>query len=187
MPAHYAAARAILDLADAYLTNTDLHARRLRQLAPDRRPAAVLPVLSNIGEPGELQCLEAREPLAAVFGQPGMRARVYRHFEAFLPALRAAGIERILDIGPPLDRRATDEPPLPVTRCGYLAPALASAAMLRARFGLLDYPLQLAISEVEPQVRNEANTQVVGLASDSGFIDVRVFRDCDRRITEVIP
>ena len=79
-----------------------------------------------------------------VFGQPGTRARVYRNLDAFLPALGAAGIEGILDIGPALDGRATIRPAASVTRCGYLEPAPASAAMLRARFGLLDYPLDFA-------------------------------------------
>jgi glycosyltransferase involved in cell wall biosynthesis len=143
-PVQRAIVAALLRLADAHLTNTELYARRLRRLAPHRSPVAVLPVLSNIGEPSDLPPLEAREPLAVVFGQPGMRARVYRHFEAFLPALHAAGIEAILDIGPPLAGHATDEPALPVTRCGYLDAAPASAMMLRARVGLLDRPLDFA-------------------------------------------
>jgi Glycosyl transferase 4-like domain len=143
-PVQRALVAALLRLADNYLTSTDLYARRLRRLAPHRSPVAVLPVPSNIGEPGELPPFEAREPLAVVFGRPGMRARVYRHFEAFLPALRAARIEAVLDLGPPLEGRAADEPALPVTRCGYLEPASASAMMLRARFGLLDYPLDFA-------------------------------------------
>ena len=143
-PVQRAVTGALLRLAETFLTSTDLYARRLRRLAPRRAPVAVLPVLSNIGEPDEPPPIEAREPLAVVFGRPGMRARVYRHLEAFVPALRAAGIERILDIGPPLDRRATGQPALPVTPCGYLEPASASAMMLRARFGLLDYPLDFA-------------------------------------------
>jgi glycosyltransferase involved in cell wall biosynthesis len=143
-PLQRALVAALLRLADAYLTSTDLYARRLRRLAPHRSPVAVLPVLSNIGEPSDLPPLEAREPLAVVFGQPGMRARVYRHLEAFLPALQAAGIEGILDIGPPLEVRATEKPALPVTRFGYLTAASASATLLRARLGLLDYPLDFA-------------------------------------------
>ncbi len=144
LPAQRAIAAALLGLADAFLTSTDLSARRLRQLAPDRSPAAVVPVVSNIGEPDRLPPFAAREPLAVVFGRPGMRARVYRDLGAFLPALRAAAIEAILDIGPPLERRALDQPAMPVTRCGHLEPASASAMMLRARFGLLDYPLDHA-------------------------------------------
>jgi Glycosyl transferase 4-like domain len=143
-PVQRALIAAILTPADAFLTSTALYAALLKGLAPDRLPVAVLPVLSNIGEPNKPPSFQAREPLAVVFGLPGMRARVYRHFEAFLPALHAAGIERVLDIGPPLDRRATDGPALPVTRCDYLEPRSASDTMLRARFGLLDYPPELA-------------------------------------------
>jgi len=42
----------------------------------------------------------------------------------------------------------------------------------------ISYPLQLAISD------DGSPPQVVGLASDSGFSDVLVFRDCDRAIQE---
>jgi glycosyltransferase involved in cell wall biosynthesis len=140
-PLQRALAAALLRLADAFLTSTDLYARRLRRLAPHRSPLAILPVLSNIGAPADPPRLDARELLAVVFGRPGMRARVYRHLEAFLPALRAAGIESILDIGPPLANGGLPRLPLPVVPCGYLDPASASAAMLRASFGLLDYPL----------------------------------------------
>jgi len=142
-PLQRALAAAILHLADAFLTNTDLSAARLRRLASDRSPVAVLPVLSNIGEPNELPPFEAREPLAVVFGQRSMRVRVYVHMDDFLPILRSAGIEGILDIGPPLERAIT-RAPLQVIHCGYLQPTSASAVMLRARFGLLDYPLDFA-------------------------------------------
>ncbi len=135
---------ALLRLADAFLTSTDLYARRLRRLAPYRSPVAILPVLSNIGEPADPPRLDAREPLAVVFGRPGLRRSVYAHIEDFLPALRSAGIDSILDIGPPLANGGLPRSPLPVVPCGYLEPASASAAMLRASFGLLDYPLDFA-------------------------------------------
>jgi hypothetical protein len=43
------------------------------------------------------------------------------------------------------------------------------------------YPLQLAISD------DGSPPQVVGLASDSGFTDVLVFRDCERTLQEQVP
>lgn len=131
----------VLRLADAYLTNTERHAAWLKRLAPGRQPVAVLPVLSNIGEPREPPPFEDREPAAVVFGQPGMRARVYAAISDFLTPLRAAGVERIADIGPPLDEHAVAACPLPVSRFGYLDQAAASEVMLRCRFGLLEYPL----------------------------------------------
>ena len=42
----------------------------------------------------------------------------------------------------------------------------------------ITYPLQLAISD------DGSTPQVIGLASDSGFTDVAVFRDCARTILE---
>jgi hypothetical protein len=143
-PLQRALAAELLRLADAFLTNTGLHAARLRRLAPDRSPVAVLPVPSNIGEPNNPPLIQTREPLAVVFGQHFARERVYAHIADFMPILRAAGIEGILDIGPSVSDRAIAQCPLPVTRCGYLQPASASAAMLDARFGLVDYRLDLA-------------------------------------------
>jgi hypothetical protein len=131
----------ILRLADSFLTNTERHAAWLERLAPDRRPVAVLPVLSNIGEPREPPPFEDREPAAVVFGQPGMRARAYAALGKFLAPLRDVGIERIFDVGPPLDECARAACPMPVTRVGYLEDAGASEVMLRCRFGLLEYPL----------------------------------------------
>lgn len=45
----------------------------------------------------------------------------------------------------------------------------------------ITYPLELAIST------DGSTPQVVGRASDSGFFDVFVFRDCDRVANEVAP
>jgi hypothetical protein len=143
-PLQRALAAAILSLADAFLTSTDLYAARLRRLASDRSPAGVLPVLSNIGEPTEPQRLADREPLAVVFGQHPARKRVYAHFGDFVPALQSAGIQGVLDVGPPIDDQWIARSPLPVTRCGYLDIASASATMLRARVGLLEYPFSSA-------------------------------------------
>jgi Flp pilus assembly pilin Flp len=42
----------------------------------------------------------------------------------------------------------------------------------------IDYPLQLAIAP------NGGPPVVVGKASDSGFVDILVFRDCDRQLVE---
>ena len=57
-PVQRALVSALLRLADALLTSTDLYARRLRRLAPERAPVAVLSVPSNIGEPDELPPFE---------------------------------------------------------------------------------------------------------------------------------
>jgi Glycosyl transferase 4-like domain len=143
-PVQRALAAALLRLGDALFTNTDLYARRLRRLTWDRQSVTVLPVLSNIGETVDPRPLDAREPLAVVFGKHGTRARAYAAMAKFLPILRAAGIERIVDIGPPVDERVIVRSPLPVFPYGYLDPTAASRAMSRARFGLLDYSLDLA-------------------------------------------
>jgi Flp pilus assembly pilin Flp len=45
----------------------------------------------------------------------------------------------------------------------------------------IDYPLQLAISD------DGSTPVVVGKASDSGFFDVQVFRDCERTLREQAP
>jgi hypothetical protein len=45
----------------------------------------------------------------------------------------------------------------------------------------ITYPLQLAIGF------NGGAPQVIGMASDSGFTDLQVFRDCERTLREQAP
>jgi hypothetical protein len=128
-------------LADAFITNTERHAAGLIRLAPTREPFAVLPVLSNLGEPQGVPPCKAREPVAVVFGQRGRRERVYARIGKFLAPLRAMGIEQVYDIGPPIDERCFRGCPIPVTRLGYLGSRPVSDVLLRSRVGMLDYRL----------------------------------------------
>jgi hypothetical protein len=137
-------AAGVARLADAFLTNTQRHATRLARLARGRRPLAVLPVLSNIGEPSSLPAYQHRPPAALVFGQRGQRERVYAAIGDFLEALAPARIDHIYDLGPPVDGGSVAACPLPVVQLGYLEPAAASEVMLGCRIGLLDYPLDFA-------------------------------------------
>lgn len=134
----------ICRLAEAFVTNTGRHAAGLIRLAQGREPAAVLPVLSNVGEPDEMPPCEAREPVALVFGQRGRRERVYARIGEFVAALGATGIKCVYDVGPPIDEHCLRGCPIPVRRLGYLGPASVSEVMLRSRVGMLDYPLDFA-------------------------------------------
>jgi hypothetical protein len=137
-------AAGVTRLADAFLTNTERHAARLARLVRGRQPLAVLPVLSNIGEPQSMPAYQDRPPAALVFGQRGQRERVYAGIGDFLDALAPARIDHIYDLGPPLDGGLIAACPLPVVQLGYLDAAAASDVMLRCRVGLLDYPLDFA-------------------------------------------
>lgn len=133
-------ARQLARLADAWVTNTSVHAARLRSIAAVDRLAAVLPVFSNVGELALPTPLRDRAPVAVVFGQPPLRCRIHRQMSRFVPVLAAAGVERILDIGEPLKDGEKQASVLPVERRGFLSAGAASSVLATARLGLLTYP-----------------------------------------------
>lgn len=136
--------RRLVDLADAFLTNTALHASRLRHLAAGRAPVAVLPVISNLGEPARHQAFQQRAPWAVTFGQGGHRQRVYDRLDRFLPLLRELDIERIVDIGPPIRPDLAARVPIDISCRGFLPSGEASDLLAQSRVGLLCYPLDYA-------------------------------------------
>lgn len=142
--AQKAVVKQLTDLADAFLTNSALHASRLRQLTAGRSPAAILPVISNLGEPANPLAFHQRSPFAVTFGQSGHRQLVYDRLQRFLPLLRELKIERILDVGPPVRPDLVTRLPVDISYRGFLPPAEASDLLAQSRVGLLCYPLDYA-------------------------------------------
>lgn len=110
---------------------------------PQASPARLLPVFSNVGEPERPLALDARQPVAVVFGASGWRDRVLRaRLPVLLRALRAAGFERLLQIG-------KGGEPLPSgegIRCeslGILPADEISRHLATASLGITVYPLRL--------------------------------------------
>jgi hypothetical protein len=131
-------------LADGWVTSTELYARRLHRLGAGGKPSLVLPVPSNVGEPENLARLTERPTIAVVFGQRPLRRQVYQSWRKFMPLLIGAGIERIADIGDPLEEGAMALCSLPVQRHGFLPADAASEVLRTTRLGLLVYPIDFA-------------------------------------------
>lgn len=132
--------RALAQISDFWLTNRAASGHWIAQRSAPR-PHAVLPVFSNVGEPGPGP--HARSGDAVVFGSSALRSAFYRQHGAALLRWMAASGARVHDIGAPvrediavslLAREGIDVH-------GMLAGEAVSALMQQARFGLIDYPL----------------------------------------------
>jgi hypothetical protein len=112
------------------------------QLLYPNLPLEVLEVFSNVGELDGPPTLGEKAPLAAVFGGVGRRGQVYRSLraagEGARDALRHAGINRILDIGPRMDV-PNEIAGCEVQACGPLPTADVSDLLSGVRIGLLNY------------------------------------------------
>jgi hypothetical protein len=106
-------------------------------------PVSVQPVFSNVGELSAPAPFYSRQPTAVVFGQGPQRKRLYRSLtnmrRTVAAGLRRHNIERILDIGQPIDI-PNDVLGLPVERLGRLGEVDVSHIFAEARIGLVDYP-----------------------------------------------
>jgi len=137
----YVTAR-IARLSDGMMTNRRASAEELRAMTGRETPLLVSPTFSNVGEPWALPPYAEREPCAVVFGGAECKAATYeQHGAALSRALRRMGIERILDIGVPVQDGATDALPLPVEAKGVLPAEEVGAHLRSASVGVLRYPL----------------------------------------------
>lgn len=127
------------NLASYWLSNCNATAQWLREnCAP--APHRVLPVYSNVGEPGTRA--GARAGKIVVFGGPSIRSQVYTRLDAsFWRWVMEEGLA-VHDIGPPIrsaeyDRLRESER---IHAHGSLPGELVSRHLEQARFGLLCYP-----------------------------------------------
>lgn len=88
--------------SDRVLTNKQLYADRLYRLSRKQHTQIpVLPVFSNVGEPGQTPPLSERERRLVVFGSGNSRKRVYEQaIDALSQACQQLDIPTVLDIGP---------------------------------------------------------------------------------------
>lgn len=99
-------ARDLTRLSDAAFVSSKGGHDQLRPLC-ETLPLEVLEVFSNVGERASYRSLFERPPAAVVFGGPSRRRQVYEALNATnaqaAEILRYVGVEKILDIGPPID------------------------------------------------------------------------------------
>ena len=132
-------ARRLAQAADAVLTNTDHHAAWLRRRLPADTLLHVQPVFSNIGEPACVPAPQERRPELIVFGSASTRSRALARLPRHANDLRALGIERVIEVGPP---GATPVMPAGMAHhhAGRLPQVELGALLQTVRYGLIDYP-----------------------------------------------
>ncbi len=113
-------------------------------------PISVAPVFSNVGEAQSLYPLKDRHPILVVFGSRNSRARVYEQFpDALQAACRMLDIEKIYDIGLPIEMGITEFDNIPVVSVGEKTASEIGKILLSSRAGILNYhPEYLAKSGV---------------------------------------
>lgn len=139
LPAQAWIAAQLAGLADAAWTNSDHHARWLRQKLNAEVPLHVRPVFSNVGEPDHLPAWTGRRAQAVVFGSASTRQRTFDEMRRHEDVLRSLGVQAIVEVGP--GTASTDRPT--AMRCdhlGRLEPDALGRLLLESSVGLLDYP-----------------------------------------------
>ena len=139
MPAQAWIAARLAGSADASWTNSEHHARWLRQQMPATAPLHVCPVFSNVGEPGPGPTWTDRLPQAVVFGSASTRQRTFDALSPREGLLRQIGIEAIIEVGPGA-ASVRGRGALRRQHVGRLDTSALGQLLHTSRFGLLDYP-----------------------------------------------
>ena len=131
--------------ADARRMTTQLAAGQLRTLLGRRDHDAAIeatPVFSTLGEPAAPPPLAARRRQMVVFGSRSWREDVYtRGLADLTDACRALAIERVVDVGTPLDAVPGGGLPVPLEVAGPLPSAEAGALFADSLAGYFSYPV----------------------------------------------
>jgi hypothetical protein len=127
-------------LSDFWMTNRQASAQWLLHVG-GKKPHAVLPVFSNVGEPAAYNASRSRS--LVIFGSAGLRDCTYRQAGSALFDWAARHGLEVHDIGPRLDgdelRRELVR--RRVTEHGPLANGAASRLLAEAMIGVVAYPI----------------------------------------------
>jgi hypothetical protein len=121
-------------------TNTELHRHRLESMGVGR--ISLIPNFSTITEPLTIRTFPERRRDLIVFGRAWQRRHTYVSGDATMQAVcRQLGVERIIDIGPPLDGDPVSQVgDTPVLSCGRLSDADVSEWMSASIGHFVVYP-----------------------------------------------
>lgn len=125
--------------SDALWTNTELHARWLRQQVDASIPIDVNPVFSNIGEPATVAPSRERTRRLIVFGAPSTRSRALRLLPRYANRLRSQGIIEVVEVGSG-SAFPWVEAVLPHRFVGRLGVDQVQELLQDSAYGLIDYP-----------------------------------------------
>jgi hypothetical protein len=139
-PLQRALARRLAQIADAAVTSLPRYGRKLGDWGLSENKLAVRAVFSNVGEMIRPAPLAQRSRRMVVFGNAGVRTRLYQNGASALGAwARHLGIEEVVDVGPP---RTPDWslPGIRLRRAGLLAADELSALLNDCYAGAIAYP-----------------------------------------------
>ena len=134
-------AKRLTSLSDRLITSKQLYAQILEKLSGGKHcDIPALPVFSNIGEPEEVPQLRHRTKNLVIFGSPATRRRAYgQSQEAIEKACHFFQVEKILDIGSPLEESPNQIGSTPVIALGELPPPEISRILLDSFAGFIHY------------------------------------------------
>jgi hypothetical protein len=133
-------ARDLSHLSDIVLTSNYQYLSKLSvNQGSDPSVSRILPVVSTVGEPVTVALLKERAKSLVVFGQ-GRRIRAYRNSRHLLEQVcLALDIEKIIDIGSPIDIGSSKIGNASVIEMGNLSAQEVSDIFSRSLVGYIDY------------------------------------------------
>jgi hypothetical protein len=141
----------LVQLSDRCLTSKQLYAEILYKLSRyQHKEIAAIPVFSNIYEPQQVLPLAERKRHLVIFGGRRNRLQVYQNASAMLNrTCELLRIEKILDIGFPMDLHLSSFKGRPIVEMGQQPAAKISDILLNSLVGFLNYnPDYLAKSSI---------------------------------------
>jgi hypothetical protein len=135
------ASRLVL-LSNHCVTSREQFRQQLHHLTRRQKSQlSVMPVFSNVEEVQDLYPLKDRHPILVVFGSCNSRARVYEQFpHALRDACRMLEIEKIYDIGSPIEIDISKFSNIPVISMGVMTASEIGKILLNSKAGILNYP-----------------------------------------------
>lgn len=145
-------AKSLVMISDSLFTSQKTYADTLRRLSGERQTKIPsLPVFSCIGEPQQItHALVCRNNHLVVFGGKGKRLKVYtQSLDKLRHTCEQFKIEKIIDIGPPIELDLGTIVSPSVQQMGHQAPDVIRKILLNSTVGFLDYnPNLLAKSSI---------------------------------------
>ena len=132
--------RDIYRLSDAAATNTERYGEILSRWHGDGAPVAVIPVASNVGEPGDVRPLTARDPLMVLWGDEGTRDYAFgKRLGVMREAVDTLALERIVTVGDGRAHAAARVGRAQVSHRGTLPAAALTQLLSDATIGVFRY------------------------------------------------
>ena len=124
-------------IANGVITDSQRFKAVLTQWSSHSIPC--IPDFSNIGEPNRVPPLGDRQRQLVIFGGHD-RSRIYRnHLPELLKTCQALKLERIIDIGRPLDLNPQQFGDLQWVQMGFQPSEVVSQTLLQSFAGMIDY------------------------------------------------